>query len=211
MAPIRVGIIGLSTSSELTDWAAKAHLPYLQSTSKYEIVALCNSSVNKAKASIEKYKLPQSTKAYGSPEDMAKDADIDLAVCIVRVQSHYELLKPLVRAGKNVFTELPLAQTIEQIRELEEMADQQGIRTIIGMQGQANPVVNVVKRIIDEGKIGKVLSSTVIAYSGQFGGTPKPKGHAHMHTRESGGNFMTIHFLHSRFTPTSGPQTNVKT
>ena len=203
MAPIRVGIIGLSTTSDATNWAVEAHLPYLQSSDKYQIVALCNSSVDKAKASIEKFKLSSSTKAYGSPSDMAQDADVDLAVCVVGVARHYEVLKPMLEAGKDIYTELPLAQTIDQVRELESLAQQKGVRTLFGMQGQANPVILTLKRIIDEGKIGKVLSSTVTAYAEQFAGGPTPKGLATIHDRKIGADFMTVWFLHSKSTERS--------
>ena len=78
MAPIRVGIIGLS-SKATTSWASRAHLPYLlASNGKYEIKALCNSSVDAAEAAINSYKLPSSTKAYGDPQALANDPDVRL-------------------------------------------------------------------------------------------------------------------------------------
>jgi predicted dehydrogenase len=65
MAPIRVGILGLSQGQ----WAANAHLPYLQGPqSKFEIVAVCNSSAESAQNSIKSLKLAETTKAYGHPE-----------------------------------------------------------------------------------------------------------------------------------------------
>jgi predicted dehydrogenase len=57
MAPIRVGIIGLRPRPEGVDnmsgqpgyWAALAHLPALRAMPEaYEIVAVCNSSVESA-------------------------------------------------------------------------------------------------------------------------------------------------------------------
>ena len=76
MAPIRVGIIGLSPNA-VTSWASAAHLPYLLACNgKYEIRALCNSSVASAQAAIDTYKLPPSTKAYGNPQDLANDPDV---------------------------------------------------------------------------------------------------------------------------------------
>jgi predicted dehydrogenase len=64
MAPIRVGFIGLSSSG----WAKGAHFPFLKESDKYEIVAICNSSVESAKEAIKSYELPSTTKAYGNPE-----------------------------------------------------------------------------------------------------------------------------------------------
>jgi len=64
-SPIKIGIIGLSRPD---GWAAIAHLPYLKATSKYEIVAVANSSVVSAKKAIESFGLPNNTKAYGNTE-----------------------------------------------------------------------------------------------------------------------------------------------
>ena len=76
MSPIRVGIIGLSSRANAS-WAVKAHLPYLvASDGKYEIKALCNSSVDAAQAAVNAYKLPSSTKAYGDPQALANDPDV---------------------------------------------------------------------------------------------------------------------------------------
>lgn len=72
MAPIRVGLIGLSGAPqdeyEGVAWTPNAHLPYLVTSPDYEVAALLNSSASSAKAAIEKYNLPASTKAYGDPE-----------------------------------------------------------------------------------------------------------------------------------------------
>lgn len=72
MSPIRVGLIGLSGSPpdkyQGTGWAASAHLPYLLSSDKFALAALCNSSVQSAKNAIKLYNLPESTKTYGSVE-----------------------------------------------------------------------------------------------------------------------------------------------
>ena len=70
---VRVGLIGLNAPSTGaptgTNWAASAHLPYLQSSKKYELVALQNSSVERAKAAIEAYGLNEErVKAYGTSE-----------------------------------------------------------------------------------------------------------------------------------------------
>jgi predicted dehydrogenase len=198
MAPIRVGIIGLSTTSDSTNWAANAHLPYLQKSDKYEVVALCNSSVDSAKKSIAQYKLPESTKAYGSPEDIAQDPDVDLVVNVTDVKRHYELILPSVKAGKNVYTELPLARNIDQCRELAQLAKEKKIKTMFGMQGQSHPVLNHVKKIIADGKIGKVLSTTIIGFAGPFGGAPLPTGFKGLLDIDNGASIVQVWFLHSK-------------
>jgi hypothetical protein len=63
-APIRIGFIGLSSRG----WAKIAHLPYLQDTTKFKIVAVCNTSVESAQRAIEAFKFDAKTKAYGDVE-----------------------------------------------------------------------------------------------------------------------------------------------
>lgn len=66
MAPIRVGFIGLSKSG----WAPLAHFPYLNASKDYQIVAICNSTVESAKEAVL-YNLPAETRTYGDPEGMS--------------------------------------------------------------------------------------------------------------------------------------------
>jgi predicted dehydrogenase len=145
MAPIKVGLIGLSTSSKATNWAALAHLPYLRSAqriSHYEIVALCNSSVESARKSITHFNLSSTIRAYGSAGDLAADPDVESVVCVTGVESHHDVLLPALRAGKNVYTESPLASNMQQMQELCDSAEEKDVKTIFGMQGQAHPVVH---------------------------------------------------------------------
>lgn len=200
MAPIKIGLVGLSTSSTATNWAVLAHLPYLQSDhgrNLYEIIALCNSSVESARKSVKHFGLAESIKTYGSPEDLAADPDVELVVCVVGVKSHYDVCLPAVKAGKHVYTELPFATNMKQMQELKDEADRVGVRTIMGCQGQAHPAVHLIKRMIAEGKIGKPLNTTVSAVSGFPLDKPLPLSFRMLAERDGGANFATIWFLHS--------------
>lgn len=202
MAPIRVAFIGLSASSHGTNWGGVAHLPYLQSPqgrSNYEIVGLCNSSADSAKNSIVKYKLPDATKIYDSPQELAHDPDVDLVVNVTSVTNHYKLCLPLVQAGKNVFTELPLASSMSQMTELLETAVARGSKTVFGLQGQTAPTTKLLREIIASGRIGKVLSSTWTGRWDSMAGEPIPIAHRALVERAAGANNLSITFLHSQF------------
>lgn len=105
-SPICVGIIGLGRGSGTIKgpglWAASAHIPYLTASTHYKITAVSNSTVSSAQKSIDHYHLGPDVKAYGSPEDLANDPDIDLIVVTVRVAKHYALTKPALLAGKDL-------------------------------------------------------------------------------------------------------------
>ena len=120
MPPIKIALIGLSQSAK-TSWASQGHLPYLLSDrgrERYKIVALLNSSEEAAKSAIKAYELPKHVKAYGSPQALAMDLNVDLVVCTTRVDIHYDTIKPSVEAGKDVFAEWPLAENVRRATEL---------------------------------------------------------------------------------------------
>jgi predicted dehydrogenase len=194
--PIRLALIGLSASATGTGWATQAHLPYLlKSPEKYTITALLNSSVGNARKAISAYNLPSSTKAYGNPDDLANDPDIDMVVANTRVDKHAAVLLPSLKAGKVGFCEWPLDKNARVAEEMVEAAREGGAKTITGLQARFSPVVQRVREIIAAGRIGKVLSSTVVASAGNAGAEDGVKIE-YFTDRSVGGNILSIHFGH---------------
>jgi predicted dehydrogenase len=193
--PVRVGIIGLSASAT-TSWASTAHLPCFTCPSgqqRLQIVALCNSSVEAATSAIQSFNLPaSSTKAYGDPSDLAADADVDLVICTTRVDKHYETTLPSIQAGKDVYIEWPIASNTSDIARLVQAAKKSGSTVLVGLQGRCAPPVMKVAELLDEGVVGKVLSSDVRAFGGSHDREVLPEGLAYFAQREVGGNVITI-------------------
>ena len=202
MAPIRVALIGLSQAAK-TSWASVAHLPYLLSDrgrQKYTITALLNSTEQAAQRSIEFYGLGSEVKAYGSPQALAADSNVDLVVCTTRVDVHYDTIKPSIAAGKDVFVEWPLAENLQRAAELAAVARQNGGRTVVGLQGRNAPVVQKVVSLLQSGAVGTVLSSEVSAATLYGGGESIAEGLAYFLDKKVGGNPVTIAFGHSKST-----------
>lgn len=199
MAPIRVGIIGLS-SSAVTSWASSAHLPYLLSPrgrAKYDIVALCNSSADSARNAIRTYGLDAATtRAYGDPAELAADPGVDLVVCCTRVDTHYALIKPSIESGKAAFVEWPLTHDVECSRELAALAAEKGARTMVGLQGRVAPVILKMKELLHSGKFGSVLSSEVRAFGGTVDREMVAEGLSYFADKKIGGNIFMIGFAH---------------
>ena len=200
--PVHAALIGLS-SSAVTSWASAAHLPALLTPtgrSKITISALLNSSVDAAKSAIQKYDLPAETKAYGTPEDLAADPDIDLVICNTRVDKHYETIISSVKAGKDVYLEWPIAAKQEHIDELVESAKRSGSRVAVGLQRRWAPPVVKLRETLDGGKgrLGKILSSDVRAFGGTNDREIPPTGLKYFAQKEIGGNPVVIGLGHGR-------------
>ena len=197
---LRTAIIGLS-STGTSSWAAAAHLPALLTAtgrSKLPITALLNSSVDAAKSAIKLHKLDLTTKAYGRPEDLAKDKDVDLVICVTRVDKHYETILASIKAGKDVYVEWPIASNASDINSLIEEAKKSGSRVAVGLQGRWAPPVLKLKDVLKEGKLGKVLSSEVRAYGGTNDREILPEGLRYFAHREIGGNIIVINYAHGK-------------
>ncbi|KAI4721544.1 NAD(P)-binding protein [Aureobasidium sp. EXF-10727] len=193
MAPIGVGIIGLSAAG--WSWGVSAHLPYLKDSTKYKITGICNSSAESSQKAVDAHGLTDA-KAYGSVADMAASSDVDLVVCCVRVDRHYEAIKPAIEAGKDCFVEWPLASNSEQAVELLQLAERKGIKTMIGLQSHMSPVIRRVKEIIEKDKsIGRVVSSNV-TFAGMLGGRETTEAIAYLNSAGIGGNMLVIPFGH---------------
>ncbi|KAL0942784.1 oxidoreductase family protein [Colletotrichum truncatum] len=165
MAPIRVGIIGLSAKPAALSpgaWASTAFLPTFQNSPEYEIVALCNSSIEAACRSIEFHQLPESTRAYGNPDELADDPEVDLIVISVVVTKHLDLALPALQKRKQVFVEWPLGKTTQEAQQMTELAKNYGLQTLVGLQARGDPAVVHLKAIIESGEIGEIKSTSVL-------------------------------------------------
>ncbi|GAM91345.1 hypothetical protein ANO11243_093940 [Dothideomycetidae sp. 11243] len=199
-SPIRVGFIGLSATG---GWANASHYPYLPQSPHYKITALCNSSVKSAQESIKAHGLDPSAKAYDSAESLAADPDVDLVVVCVKVDQHYRLAKPALLAGKDVFVEWPLGRNLQEADELCQLAKSKAGRHVVGLEESLAPSTKYIKRIIDEGKIGKVLSSSLWGVGMHSGWGPMDARAANTADVEFGGNLLTIGTMHTLETITS--------
>lgn len=201
MAPIRVGFMGISSNSgnwkDAGAWANMAHMPYLLKSPYYEIVALCNSTVAAAEAAIKSHGLPETTKAYGSPEDLAADPNVELVICSVNVKKHYDLIKPALLAGKDAIVEWPLGATLKEAEELTLIAKEKGCKTGVVLQARFAPVVTKIRELLAAGKIGPVLSSTFVGACNYHSGT-EYVGLEYHSDINSGGNMVTIHYGHGK-------------
>jgi predicted dehydrogenase len=175
---------------------SSAHLPHLLKSPLYEVTALCNSSVQSAETAIKLHNLPSSTKAYGNPEDLANDANVDLVVCCVRVDRHHHLALPALEAGKSVFVEWPLASNLAQAEEMLAAAKASGSKTFVGLQARAGAVVQKIKELVGTKAIGDLVSSTLTLALGIPGDT-NPTTMDYLNDKTTGANLFSIFGGHS--------------
>ena len=182
---IRVGIVGLSARG---GWAADAHVGALAAVDGFELRALSATTAASAQAAADKYGVPLH---FDSAEELVASPEVDLVVVAVKVADHRAPVMAALNAGKEVLCEWPLAPGLRDAAELAGLAVAKNVRTAVGLQGRSTPVIRYLRDLVDDGYVGEVLSTSVIASGGAWGDA-FPTRNAYTLDREAGNTMLGV-------------------
>ncbi len=128
-----------------------------------ELVGVCDLIPEKAQRAVEKY--PQIKKIYKDMYEAFADPEVDIILNITRAYQHYDVTKAALMAGKHVYSEKPLATTIDQGIELIKLAKEKGLMLGGAPDTFLGAGIQTCKRLIDAGFIGKPISATAFMMS----------------------------------------------
>ena len=189
--PIRVGFIGLNPDSH---WAATAHLPALKSMpDRFEIVGVANSSLESSQRTATALGLAH---AFTSPKDLVASPEVDLVVVTVKVQHHLEMVTAALEAGKHVYCEWPLGNGLEEARQLAALAKAKGVVAVVGTQARVAVEIEYLAKLIQEGYVGDVLSTTLIGSGGNWAGETTAEL-AYLFDSKNGATMQSIPLAHT--------------
>ena len=84
--------------------------------------------------------------------------DIDVIDIVTPNDSHAELAIAALKAGKHVICEKPLARTGAEARTMADAAKKSGVIHMVAFNYRRTPGVAMAKKLIEEGRIGKILN-----------------------------------------------------
>jgi UDP-N-acetyl-2-amino-2-deoxyglucuronate dehydrogenase len=120
-----------------------------------ELKAVCDKDFSKAKALAEKY----NATAYESIDELLKnETDTDVVTICSPNGLHAEHSIKALKAGFHVVCEKPMAITVEDCGKMINEAERANKRLFVIKQNRFNPPVAAVKQLVDEGKLGRILS-----------------------------------------------------
>ena len=88
--------------------------------------------------------------------DLVRDPDIDAVVLVTPDQVHMEQTVNLLKAGKAVLCEKPMALTMEECQEMMRVEKETGGKLMVGQIARCTPGFIAAKKLIDEGRIGEL-------------------------------------------------------
>lgn len=144
---VRVGFIG-------TGGIATRQAKRLAELEDVEIVAGCDVSEEALKKFAEKYEVLH---AFEDFNEMVRLEQMDAVSVCTPNYMHKDPTIAALKAGKHVMVEKPMAMNAQEAQAMVDAAEESGAALTMGFQYRLGPAPQALKRLIDEGKLGKVL------------------------------------------------------
>ncbi|CED92580.1 Gfo/Idh/MocA family protein [Actinomyces succiniciruminis] len=120
---------------------------------KVRLAAIADAYEPFAKDAAERYGYE---KAVTDWRDIADDPSIDIVSIVVGNALHREIAEAMIRAGKHVLCEKPLADTLESARAMAEAEQSAGTVTAVGFTYRRNAAIAEIAKLVHEGHLGEV-------------------------------------------------------
>ena len=119
------------------------------------VVALCDVDFSgSAKRSIENF---PKAKLFSDYRKMLEEVkEIDAVTISTPDHVHAPAAVFAMNRNKHVYVQKPITHNIREARVLTELARKQKVVTQMGNQGGSNPLLNMVQKWVDSGKVGKI-------------------------------------------------------
>ena len=118
-----------------------------------ELLAVASRNEQKARAYAREWDIPR---AYGSYQQMLDDSDVDAVYISLPNGLHCEWCVKAADAGKHVLCEKPLALTIEQVDQIEQAAQRNGVIVQEAAMMRFHPQITYVQQLLADRAIGDV-------------------------------------------------------
>ncbi|HIE44345.1 MAG TPA: Gfo/Idh/MocA family oxidoreductase [Candidatus Omnitrophica bacterium] len=146
---LQIGIIG-------GGMIAERHMNNFKMDERTEILWVADIEYNTLKRIASRFDVPNSTRDY---REMLKDHNLDAVVVSTPPDSHCRIGLDVMRAGKHLMMEKPLAPTVSEAKQLLKESEKHKNLIITGCScrhARLNPKFDYVKKLIDSGKLGRV-------------------------------------------------------
>lgn len=133
---LKVGVLGAGHLGRI-------HLRLLSQSDKYELVGFYDPHTGNASKVADEFGYTK----FDSINELI--AAVDVVDIVTPTLSHYECAKLALAAGKHIFIEKPISNTVEEAEEIIALAQQYNVKGQVGHVERFNPAFTAVKNMID--------------------------------------------------------------
>jgi myo-inositol 2-dehydrogenase / D-chiro-inositol 1-dehydrogenase len=143
---LRVALIGCGRMAQ------RFHLKTLLESA--EVVAICDIREDIARDVALRYGIK---KVYPNYKELVADKDLDAVVITTSPASHFEIVEAAAKAGKHIFVEKPLADTVEQCKKTIEICTDHHVKLMVGFMRRFDEALAWSKERINAGELGRIF------------------------------------------------------
>ncbi len=174
--PITIALLG-------TGRMAGVYGPKLQASEKFELKYIYNPRLSSAQNAAEKY----GSVPVDDLETLLNDDALDAVVIATPTDTHLHYIEQTAKAGKAIYCEKPLDQTMARVDQAVEILDAHPVPFMLGFNRRFDPDNNALASAVHQGQLGSLhfLQST----------SREPSPPPIQYVKSSGGYFVdaTIH------------------
>jgi predicted dehydrogenase len=144
-------------------------IDYALGRSDCDIVAMVDIRIEAAQAMAEKFKI--NCGVYTDLATAIQETGANLVLDVTIPASHFQVATTALKLGCNVMSEKPLAESLDQCREIVRLSEATGRKHAVMQNRRYNPQIIAVRQMVENGTIGKAGYAGVDFHIGaHFGG-----------------------------------------
>ena len=145
MGPLGIGFIGAGAIADL-------HFAALDQLDSAELVGIWDISQEVTVDKAAKY----GCRPFNSVQELCQEPSIGAVFVLTPMEFHCQYVLMAAKAAKHVLVEKPVASTINQIKEMQQVVHDNGIKCVPGHNYIFEDSVMRAKKMIDQGKLGRI-------------------------------------------------------
>jgi len=130
------------------------HAPFLEVHDGFELIGAYERSQKNIKADYPK------AQSFDSLEDVLK-SNAELIVVNTPIDTHFELTKKVLKAGKNALVEKAFTTTSEEAEELDKLAKEKNLKLCVYQNRRYDSDFRTVKKIVEENYLGEIVEAEI--------------------------------------------------
>jgi predicted dehydrogenase len=125
----------------------------IRNSKRSRLLAVASRSLERAAEYAKSWNIPR---IYGSYEELLEDPEIDVIYNSLPNSLHAEWSIKAIQKGKHVLCEKPISISEDDIKKIINISEETGKVTTEAFMYRHHPQTLIVKKLIDEGAIGKI-------------------------------------------------------
>ena len=147
MDKLRVAVIGIGNMGI-------NHVRVYHELDDVELVAIADVNKDNLKKATDRFPC----KGYRNYKEMIEKEDVDLISIVVPTSLHKKVALEVIEKGIHFLLEKPIADNMDDAKAIVRKAKEKKLKFLIGHIERFNPAVSKLKKIIDEKRLGNIIT-----------------------------------------------------